>query len=235
MATNVEGTNQGNVIQLPSRVSVRAVLSGFVVAAALVLLTTVLGAAIFLSGMSPSTESVKGMTIGFYIWTLVFFVVSAFCGAFVAASASQSQVRRNGALHGLLVWGLLALSTSFLLGGVMSSTMGSVLSLGGTAATAVAQSTAINRRVEAPGMQRQLGHAVQQATKNMNAKDVVSTAASVGGLSMWAFFLLLALSFISSLVGGGAAIGFEQRTALKKTIERPQPTPPVFTPPQPAT
>jgi hypothetical protein len=233
MATTVEG----NVIQLPSKVSVRAVLSGIVVAGALVLLTTVLGAAIFLSGFSPG--SVRGMSIGFSIWELVFFALSAFCGAFIASSASQSHVRRNGALHGLLVWGLLALGTASLLGGVLKSTMSSVLSVGGTAAAAVAQSPALNQQVQKPGVQRQLGQTLQQATKNMNATDVVSTAASVGGLSMWGLFLMLALSLIAALVGGDAAAGFEERAALKQPIrpgpERPQTTPPLFTPPHPTT
>jgi hypothetical protein len=239
MATDVEAMNQDNVIQFASRVSVRAVLSGFVVAAALVLLTTVLGAAIFLSGLSPTASSIKGMTIGFYVWTLVFFIVSVFCGAFVAASASQSLVRRNGVLHGVLVWGLLALGTASLLGGVMTGTLGSALSFGSTAVGAAAQSSALNTQVQKAGVQREVGKAVRQAARGANPKEMASTAASIGGLSMWAFFLLLVLPLISSIVGGAAAIGYEARTvrkhAIQTTTERPPPRTPVYTPPQPAT
>jgi len=205
--------------------------------AAIALLTIVLGAAIFLSGFSPNAGAAKGLMIGFYIWSLVFFFVSSFFGAWVAAATSQSLARRDGMIHGLLVWALLSLGTAALLGGVAQSTVGTALRFGRTAAVAAAQSPAVNQQVQQPGVQQQVGQAVQQATSGENVKQVANTAAQVGGLSMWAYFLVLALSFITAVLGGVAGTRAEERVVEKvrgPTPERPRTTP-IITPPVPTT
>ncbi|HXU69080.1 MAG TPA: hypothetical protein VN947_07110 [Polyangia bacterium] len=238
MATYVEELTPASTIQLRSRISARAVLSGFILGAALALLTIVLGAAIFLSGFSPNAGAAKGLMIGFYIWSLVFFFVSAFFGAWVAASTCQSLARRDGIIHGLLVWALLSLGTAALVGGIAQGTVGTALRFGRTAAVAASQSPAVNQQLQKPGVQQDIGQAVQQATSGAKPSEIANTAASVGGLSMWAFFLVLALSFITSVLGGLAGISAEQRTVRKArapTLERPRPATPLPTPPVPVT
>ncbi|HEX9103430.1 MAG TPA: hypothetical protein VF997_14560 [Polyangia bacterium] len=104
-----QGTvKEGFGIELFSRVQLRAVFSGVVVAIGVFAICLGLSWAIGLSTFQPTAHRARGLALGLIIWGAVALAISIFAGAFVAALVGRSAEVRDGVLHGLVVWGSLA-------------------------------------------------------------------------------------------------------------------------------
>ena len=108
------------------RVSWGAILAGFVSAAALQLLLSVLGLAIGLWSIDPLTEAnpVAGLGTGSGIYLLITGVLSLFVGGCVAGYMCGVPDLWDGGLHGMVIWGLVTLTSFWYVG----STFGTLFS-----------------------------------------------------------------------------------------------------------
>lgn len=99
---------EGLGIELFSRVQLRAIFSGVVVAVGVFAICLGLSWAIGLSTFQPTAHRARGLAIGLIVWGAVALAISIFVGAWVAALVGRSADVRDGILHGLVVWGSLA-------------------------------------------------------------------------------------------------------------------------------
>lgn len=130
------------------RISWGAIFAGLVVATALQVVLSLLGAAIGLAALDPGS-SAKSFGIGTAIWTLLTALVSLFLAGSTTGRLAGRLERRDGFLHGVVLWGLSTLLAVWLIsrglgalfGGAMSLT-GNVLG-GATRAVGAATSAAV--------------------------------------------------------------------------------------------
>ena len=99
---------EGFGIELFSRVQLRAIFSGVVVAIGAFAICLGLSWAIGLSTFHPTPDRARGLALGLIVWGAVALAISIFFGAYVAALVGRSAEVRDGMLHGLVVWGSLA-------------------------------------------------------------------------------------------------------------------------------
>lgn len=126
------------------RLSWGAVFAGLVVATALQIVLTLLGAAIGFSAWQPG-ESAGALGIGAGIWAILSVLLSLFIGGRTTGRLAGILTRTDGILHGILLWSvstiltvwLLATGVSALAGGA-TGLVGNVLGVGAQAASQVA-------------------------------------------------------------------------------------------------
>jgi hypothetical protein len=220
-----------------SRLSVRAILSGLVVAMSVQLVLMLLGAAIGLSAFEPSGEVTKGVGAGLVAWTVLSLCVSAFIGAWLAGIVARSVSRRDGLIHGLVLWALVSVIGASMVGGAISRTLSGVFGLLGTAATAAAQSPAVNQNVTPEDAQRAAGGAASQArgaARQLQARPEVAHKAATGAaIGLWGGVVALILPLGAALAGGWLASRGEAqllgviRRREEREVMRPMPGPPV--------
>ena len=90
-----------------SRISWGAVLAGAAVAAATMVLLSLLGVAIGANGMrfiQTTASDLKSYGVGAGVWTVVNVVLSMAFGGYVAARLSGTHSHLDGELHGITVW-----------------------------------------------------------------------------------------------------------------------------------
>lgn len=201
-----------------SRVSWGAVFAGLVIATALQVVLTVLGAAIGLTALD-GPDSGKAFGIGAGIWALLVPLVTLFVGGMTAGHLANVRDRTDGFLHGALVWGLSLLLATWLLGTGASRILGGTLNLAGnitgsavSAAGSVASRTDVDgadlqsarARVEAEARARGVSEQEVQAQISRvqeSAGEVADQAQSVAAGGAWLALLALGLSL------GAAAFG----------------------------
>jgi hypothetical protein len=124
------------------RISWQALFAGLVIAIAVQLLLSTLGAGVGLGlvhSHASNTPNVTNFSIGAGIWWLVSNLIALLIGGYVAARLAGVTTRGDGMLHGLVTWGLVTLFTVYLLttatgnllGGassILGNTMGSATS-----------------------------------------------------------------------------------------------------------
>jgi hypothetical protein len=99
---------EGLGVELYSRVQLRAVFSGLVVAVGVFAVCLGIAWAIGLSTFEPTAHRARGLALGLIIWAAIALALSIFVGGFVAALVGRSADARDGILHGVVVWGALA-------------------------------------------------------------------------------------------------------------------------------
>ena len=112
-----------------SRISWGAVLAGAAVAAATMVLLSLLGVAIGANGMrfiQTSASDLKSYGVGAGVWTVVNVVLSMVFGGYVAARLSGTHSHLDGELHGITVWAVALLLTTMLLAQAVSLAIGTV-------------------------------------------------------------------------------------------------------------
>ena len=110
------------------RISWQAIFGGIIVALAMELLLTVLGASVGGTiGMQNQQDDATGhaVGIGFGIWFIIVSIISLYLGGWVAGRMSGLTRSNEGALHGFVTWGAVTLLSVYL----VSATAGSVLSM----------------------------------------------------------------------------------------------------------
>jgi Protein of unknown function (DUF2795) len=112
-----------------SRISWGAVLAGAAVAAATMVLLSLLGVAIGANGMrfiQTSASDLKSYGVGAGIWIVVNVALSMAFGGYVASRLSGTHSHLDGELHGITVWAVALLLTTVLLSQAASLVIGGV-------------------------------------------------------------------------------------------------------------
>ncbi|MHB9029144.1 MAG: hypothetical protein ACYC9O_10265 [Candidatus Latescibacterota bacterium] len=108
------------------RVSWGSIFAGAFIGLATLLTLALLGMALGLSSVRPTTAGVGDISTGAAIWWVISFLVSLFIGGWVAGRLAGVPSRLIGALHGVATWGLSSVIMIYLL----ATTVGVLL--GGT-------------------------------------------------------------------------------------------------------
>jgi hypothetical protein len=97
-----------------SRISWGAVLAGAAVAAATMILLSLLGVALGATGLHWA-HTTTGYGVGAGLWTIVNVILSMAFGGYVAARLSGTHSHLDGELHGITVWAIaILIATAFL-------------------------------------------------------------------------------------------------------------------------
>ena len=220
-----------------SRLSIRAILAGLVVALSVQLVLMLIGAAVGLSAFEPTGTVAKSVGAGFLAWTVLALCVSAFMGAWIAGIVARSVSRRDGLIHGLVLWSLVSVLGASMVGGAISRTLSGVFGLVGSAVQTAAQSPAVNRNVSPGDAARAAGGAAsqaQEAARQLQARpEVAEQAASGAAIGLWGAVVALLLPLGAALAGGYLASRGEARLLgvirrrEEREVMRPMPGPPL--------
>lgn len=126
-------------LEFLSRVQLRAIFSGLVVAGGCLAICLGLSWSIGLSTFQPTTAHARGLLLGNAIWGAIAIWISLFFGAYVAAAVGRSVETVDGILHGLVVWGALAALFGFFLLRLFSGMSDALLLMTTSPETAAAQ------------------------------------------------------------------------------------------------
>ncbi|MEX1041938.1 MAG: hypothetical protein WDZ51_14960 [Pirellulaceae bacterium] len=123
------------------RVSWGAILAGFVAAASLQLLLSILGLAVGLWSINPTTEAnpVAGLATGTGIFWVVTSIITMFIGGCVAAYMCGVPDRIDGALHGMVIWGVMTLVSFWYVGSTFGTVFSATTSALGSGVAAVGE------------------------------------------------------------------------------------------------
>jgi len=121
-----------------SRISWGAVLAGAVVAAATMILLSLLGVAFGAGGINvfqTTAADLKSYGVGAGLWGAITMILSMAFGGYVAARLSGTHSHLDGELHGITVWAVALLLATVLLAWVISGAIGTVATGAGAAAS----------------------------------------------------------------------------------------------------
>ncbi len=149
-ATSVETTTMvGGGVHTHLRIAWSAIFGGVILAIAVQLLLSLLGAGIGLGTVNTNagtTPDASSLGIGAGIWWVVSSCIALGIGGFVAAWLAGIELRFDGVLHGLITWGIATLVTLYLLtsalGGIIGgsfSALSGVASAAGSSVSAAAK------------------------------------------------------------------------------------------------
>lgn len=207
------------------RLSWGAIFAGFVVATALQMVLTTLGAAIGLTAFDPGQgDSAASLGIGAALWFAATALISMFIGGQTTGRLAGILTRGDGMLHGVIMWALSLLFAIYLastgvgrlLGGVTdifsrtaSSVIGGAVGSAGELGAAAAQG---NVNVT-EGQQQQAQNAAQDAQQQVSqtaqqvsqqAGEVAGDAANVASKAAWTALLVMGLSVAAAAFGAGS-------------------------------
>lgn len=190
------------------RLSWGAVFAGFVVATALQMVLTTLGAAIGFAAFDPGQgDSAAGLGIGAAAWFAVTAVVSMFVGGMTTGRMAGVLTRPDGMIHGVILWSLSLLLALYigsmglgrLLGGVTSLVAGTTSAAVGGVAGATGsvagevirqQGSDGERELDFDALQREVLATLEQTGNPALSSDTlrrdaqrVDSAATEGGAS----------------------------------------------------
>lgn len=118
----------------PLTLSWSSIFGGVVSALGIWALLYAFGLAVGLSAINPDNpESARPSGIFAGIWGLIVPLIALFVGGMVAGRGAGVIHRAGGMIHGLVVWGVTTVAGAFLVGNLLSSALGGVVSVGGGA------------------------------------------------------------------------------------------------------
>jgi hypothetical protein len=200
-------------VEMVSRVQLRAVFAGLMVAFGSLAILLGLSWAIGLSVFRPTAANARGVAVGAAIFSALALWVSAFLGAATAATVGRSTERKDGLLHGLVVWGALA---SLLGIGLLRMFSGLVNNLVRFGITMAAQSGP---------MGPEFGPRQAQAA--------VAQLAGFAGMVTWLYWVGVAGGLAAALIGGLRGARFESGVPRPARARREPAAPISPTIPQP--
>ena len=132
----------GEMSHIHKRISWSAIFAGVVLALAIQILLSLLGAGIGLGTVNVaanSTPSASSFGIGAGIWWVISSCVALFAGGYAAAWLAGNEIRFDGFMHGIVTWGIASIVTIYLLtsaiggliGGGFSAISGAASAAGG--------------------------------------------------------------------------------------------------------
>jgi hypothetical protein len=180
--TGVTAERPGRLSGALSRVSWGAVFAGLVIATALQVVLTVLGAAIGLTALDGQ-DSGKAFGIGAGLWAVLVPLITLYVGGSTAGHLASVRDRADGFIHGALVWGLSLLLATYLVGTGASRVLGGTLSLAGNltgSAVSAAGSVASRSDVDASAVEQARARAEDAAReRGVTPEDVRTKTAEV--------------------------------------------------------
>jgi len=218
-----------------SRVSWGAVFAGLVMATALQITLTVLGAAIGLTALDGD-DSGKAFGIGAAIWALLVPLITLFIGGSTAGKLAGGRDRADGFIHGALVWALSLLLATWLLGTGASRLLGGTLNLAGNltgsavnaagqvasrgeldpsdarGAGAQARATAAERGITSDSLRN------RAAQLQQDAGEVADEAQGVAAGSAWLALLALGLSLLAAVLGARRSFAQTRDVAYARDV-----------------
>jgi hypothetical protein len=175
------------------RISWQGILAGVVVAAAVQILLSLLGAGVGLGLVDTTAGGTPGagsFGMGAGVWWTVSNLIALFAGGYVAAWLAGITLRFDGMLHGLVTWGITLLLTTYLLGSAIGGIVGGAGSVIGSAASAGGEGlkTAASAAGVSPDVVQEQARAYLQPTDqdpaSMSPEDAQKAiAAAVPGLA----------------------------------------------------
>ncbi len=176
----------------PMKLSWSAIFGGVVAGLGIWALLYALGLALGLSAINPNNpESARPSGIFGGIWGILVPLVALFIGGAIAGRGAGLIHRAGGAIHGLVMWGVTTVVGAFLVGNLLTSALGGVVSLGSGAVRTGGNMLSrgggafglnadealqpINARLQAEGKPAITADQVKSATR-----DVVSSAVRDG-------------------------------------------------------
>ncbi len=171
----------GDGHHIHKRIAWGALFGGVVIAVAVQVLLSLLGAGIGLGTVNTnagSTPSGDSFGVGAGLWWVISSIIALFIGGYVSAWMAGITTRFDGILHGLVTWGISTLLTIYLLSSAVGSivgggfsALGSVTSVAGSgissAAKPLAQATGIS-----PDMVQQQAQAYLQPAGTADAASL---------------------------------------------------------------
>lgn len=198
------------------RLSWGAVFAGLVVATAVQIVLTLLGAGIGFAAWEPG-DSARGLGIGAGIWSILSVLVSLYVGGMTTGRLAGILTRKDGALHGILLWGLSTILTVWLLAsGVTALAGGAFRMVGGVlgAASGAAAQTAGAVAAGPEGRAERLGERAEDMAQRNRAEmdtladtikaragEVAEGAERAAGTGAWLALLALVLSAAAAVAG----------------------------------
>jgi hypothetical protein len=199
-----------------ARISWGAILAGAIIALATQLVLTLIGTAIGLATLNPTTgQNPSGTTLGIGagIWLVISSLISLFLGGYIAGRLGGTF---NGWLHGLATWAAVTMLTALLLTTAAGGLIGTA---SGLANFAVSNTDKVSRTQLPPALQQQVDQftaearqkadqaatAAQQMTpeeRAAEAREVGERAAKGGAVGTGAAALGLILGALAAAVGG---------------------------------
>ena len=147
-----------------STLSWRAVFTGVVIALAVQLLLSLLGAGIgftLVSNTDPATAEHAGRAaLGVGLWWIVTSVLAVFIGAWCASELSPPGTERSGALQGVVVWAVSTLAGVLLAGTLASGVAAHAYSLAGVSHAGIGMGRSFDGLARAPRFLRPIGNRV---------------------------------------------------------------------------
>jgi hypothetical protein len=174
-----------------ARVSWGSIFAGALIAMAIQLVLTLIGAAIGMATLDPGTgdnPSATALGVGAAIWLLVSSVISLFAGGYIAARLGGTF---NGWLHGLTTWAVVTMLTMILLSSAVGGLIGTASGLANFAAGA--------NPAEARRATRQ---AADRTTARANDPATAEAAANRGAAGTGGAALGLILGAVAAAFGG---------------------------------
>jgi len=199
-----------------ARISWGAIFAGAVVAIATQLVLALIGGAIGLATLNPTTgQSRSGTTLGIgaAIWLVISSLISLFVAGYVAGRLGGTF---NGWLHGLATWATVTTLTLLLLATAAGGLVGAASGLG---AFAVSNSDKMSQAQLPPSVQQQIDQLTAQARQNTDqaaaqaqqmtpeqrqaeARELERRAAKGGAAGTGAAAIGLILGALAAAVGG---------------------------------
>src|SRR5437763_12156561 len=211
-----------------ARISWGAIFAGAVVAIATQLVLALIGGAIGLATLNPTTgQSPSGTTLGIgaAIWLVISSLISLFVAGYVAGRLGGTF---NGWLHGLATWATVTTLTLLLLATAAGGLVGAASGLG---AFAVSNSDKMSQAQLPPSVQQQIDQLTAQARQNTDqaaaqaqqmtpeqrqaeARELERRAAKGGAAGTGAAAVGLILGALAAAVGGkvGQRLPFAETT-----------------------
>ena len=226
-----------------SRVSWGAVFAGLVIATALQITLSVLGAAIGLTALDGE-DSGKAFGIGAGIWALLVPLITLFVGGMVAGHLAGVRDKTDAFLHGALVWAVSLLLAAWLIGSGASRLVGGTLNMAGNLAGNVAGGAAAgagnaagqvdmsdlrnaDERIRSEAQRQGISEDSARRLANnaqQRAGEVADKAQGVAAGGAWLALLALGLSLAAAVLGARRAAPDHDRTRTTTTSSTTRPT-----------
>lgn len=176
------------------RLSWGAIFAGFVVATALQMVFTTLGAAIGFTAFDPGQgDSARALGIGVIVWFAVTAVATMFIGGMTTGRMAGILTRGDGMVHGVVMWSLSVLLALYMasvgmgrvLGGAIDLVMRATAATAGAAVSTVGQlgGAAIGQAgsVDPATLRREIEAALEQTGNPALAPDSLRQQAQATG------------------------------------------------------
>lgn len=200
-----------DVISVGSRVSWGAILAGGMVALALHVLLSLLGAAV---GLTISDRvAASDLATGALVWSIVSICVSLFVGGLVVSQCTVGENKMEAVLYGIVMWAFLfTVMTAFAVAGAQAG-MTSMLGLAQVAQNAPRGDwERAAREAGIPANQieewrKQAASTVAQAAKDLQTPQRQQEISEAATRVTWYAFLGTWLSMMAAALGGWLGAG----------------------------